>query len=219
MSLKHNILAIDFDGVIAESDLAKVNFARNVLGLDVTEQVMKKRYFVEMFGEEQGDMLYAEIIQNIYRSEKMLEVSMRPFSREGISKLCTAGWTCMIVTSRSGSLREKNTSAYWAWRFLLANGYKIEQRNFISVGKESKVEVCLELNAHGLVDDDYSKILPVVDAGLQGYLFSSQTNKNAETESPAFRGIRVKDWEHLTGMLLQVDNAETNPADSLAFFL
>lgn len=206
MPQKQKTIAIDFDGVLAESDLAKVNFARNVLGLDVTEQVMKKRYFVEMFGEQRGEMLYMEIIQNIYRSEKMLEVPMRPFSRSGISNLCAAGWTCAVVTSRSGSMGEENTSAYWAWRYMQANGYEIEKKNFISVGKESKVEVCLELQAHGLVDDDYSKILPVVEAGLQGYLFSSQTNTKAETESPVFRGIRVRDWEHLTGLLLQADN-------------
>ena len=73
----------------------------------------------------------------------------------------------------------------------------------IDVSK-SKLDVCLTLGAHGLVDDDYAKIVPVIAAGLKGYLFSTKTNSAAEEEYPAFQGIRVADWNHLVGMLLSL---------------
>jgi hypothetical protein len=197
-------IAIDFDGVIANSDIAKVRFARNELGLDVSEHVMKERYFIELFGEERGKQLYAHIIDSIYRSERMLETPMMPFSREGISKLRAAGWSCAVVTSRSGPLRDSGSFAFWAWRFLQQNGYEIESRDFLTVNGKSKLDVCLALDAHGLVDDDYSKIVPVIAAGLKGYLFSTQTNSEVEEEYPAFQGIRVADWYHLVSMLLSL---------------
>jgi hypothetical protein len=200
-------IAIDFDGVIANTDFAKVNFARSVLGLDVTERLMKERYFVELFGGEQGKTLYSCISKSIYHSEKMLKVPMVSSSRDGIAKLRKAGWTCIIVTSRSGSLKDDSSSAYWAWRFLQENKYEIEEENFINVNDNpendnSKLDVCLSLNLHGLVDDDYSKILPIIDAGMKGYLFSTQTNSEIEKENPTFQGIRVNDWNDLVEILL-----------------
>jgi hypothetical protein len=200
--MNNNTIAIDFDGVIANSDFAKVNFARNELGLDVTEHLMKERYFIELYGGERGKTLYSHIIKSVYHSKQMLRVPMMPFSREGISQLRKAGWTCVVVTSRSGSLNDNGSSAYWAWRFLQENKYDIEERSFINVNDKSKLDVCLALNSHGLVDDDYSKILPIIDAGLKGYLFSTQTNNNIEKESPMFHGIRVDDWNHLVRILL-----------------
>lgn len=195
-------IAIDFDGVITNSDFAKANFARNELGLDVTEHVMKESYFVELFGNERGKMLYSQIIKGVYQTEKMLEVPMMPFSREGISSLIKAGWICVVVTSRSGMVSEKGSSAYWSWRFLQENGYEIKRRNFVNVNGKSKLDVCIELNTYGIVDDDYSKLVPLINAGLKGFLFSTQTNSNAEKEYSPFYGIRVKDWMHLTQVLL-----------------
>jgi hypothetical protein len=203
--MNKKIIAIDFDGVIANSDFAKFNFARNELGLEVTERSMKERYFIELFGAERGKTLYAQIIKSIYHSERMLKVPMVPYSREGISKLCEAGWMCAVVTSRSGSVGEQGSSAYWSWRFLQENDFKIEQKNFINVNDRSKLDVCLDLASHGLVDDDYSKLLPVINAGLTGYLFSTQTNNSVEKEYSPFNGIRVNDWNHLTEILLRAE--------------
>jgi len=203
-SRRTKTIAIDFDGVIANSDSAKVAFARDELGLDVSEGDMKERYFVELFGEERGRGLYARILESIYRSERMLETPMMPHSREGLSKLRAAGWSCAVLTSRSGSLTDGDSYAYWAWRYLQEHGYEIEEGNFLNVNGRTKLDMCLALDAHGLVDDDYAKIAPVIAAGLKGYLFSTQTNRGAEEEYPAFQGIRVEDWDHLVRMLLSL---------------
>ena len=197
-------IALDFDGVIANSDIAKVEFARDVLGLDVTERDMKERYFIELFGDERGKTLYWHILKSVYHSERMLNTPMMPFSREGISKLRADGWSCVVVTSRSGSLHENGSSAYWAWRFLRENKYEIEERKFFNLNGDSKLAVCLALGAHGLVDDDYAKILPVMAAGLKGYLFSTRTNSRVEEEYPDFQGLRVADWNHLAEILLSL---------------
>lgn len=201
--MNRKTIAIDFDGVIAETDIAKVNFARNELGLDVTQSSMKERYFMKLFGEDRGRKLYSHIIKSVYFSEQMLKVPRMPFSREGISNLCEAGWTCVVITSRSGSADEQDSPAYWSWRYLQEHAYKIEKENFIGVNENSKLDACLARNSRGLIDDDYSKILPIIDAGLKGYLFSTETNALAEQEYPIFQGIRVNDWKHLTEILLK----------------
>ena len=163
--MNSKVIAIDFDGVIADSDFAKLNFARNYLELEVSERDMKERYFLKLFGVERGHSIYSQIIRNICHSEKMLQVPMMPLSLEGIEKLSNAGWQCVVVTSRHGDKNDKGSAAYWAWRYLEINGYKIEKKNFFNVSDNSKLDVCLKINSRGLIDDDYFKISPIINAG------------------------------------------------------
>jgi hypothetical protein len=199
--MKNLTLAIDFDGVIADSDFAKLKFAREELGLDVSEEQIKHHYFLELFGEEKGHQLYQYIIGTIYHSERMLSVPIMPYACEGILNLTLAGWKCVVVTSRNGSPYEEGTSAYWAWKLMSLNGIEIEKKDFINVDEKSKLDACRAQKAHGLVDDDYSKLAPVIEGGMKGYLFSTNTNRYAEQEFQPFLGTRVSDWKHLVKLL------------------
>lgn len=202
--MKNLTLAIDFDGVIADSDIAKLKFAREELGLDVSEEQIKYHYFLELFGKEKGHQLYQHIIRTIYHSERMLSVPMTAYAVEGISNLTATGWMCVVVTSRNGSPYEKGTSAYWAWKLMNVNGIEINKKDFINVDEKSKLDACLAQNAHGLVDDDYSKLAPVIEGGMKGYLFSTKTNRYAEQEFQPFLGTRVSDWKHLVKLLGEI---------------
>jgi hypothetical protein len=195
-------IAIDFDGVIADSDTAKLKFAREEMGLNVTEEQIKHHYFLQIFGEARGDQLYRRIIRTIYHSERMLEVALVAGAREGLAALENCGWRYVVITSRAGSVNQEGSSAYWGWKVMRQNGIEIEKDNFINVNEGSKLEACLSRRCHGLVDDDYSKLVDVIAGGLQGFLFTTRTNRRAEQEYSPFLAKRVDDWAHLAATLI-----------------
>jgi hypothetical protein len=195
-------LALDFDGVIADSDAAKLKFAWEELGLDVSEEQIKHHYFLDIFGEKEGHRLYQHIIRTIYHSDRMLAVPLVAGAGEGLAALRKAGWKCVVVTSRNGSPYVEGSSAYWGWKLMTLNGIEIEKADFINVNENSKLDACLALNALGLVDDDYSKLAPVIAGGLKGFLFSTKTNRHAEKEYQPFLARRVNGWADLAAILI-----------------
>lgn len=202
-------IALDFDGVIAGTDRAKVEFAREKLGLEIEERNAKQRYFEEIFGYSQGVHFYSRLIDGVYNSERMLtSVSVVSGAKEGIVLLQNLGWRCIVVTSRQG---EKDggpdSQAMWAWRFLLQHGFPLTQNDFYHVNGESKLTTCLNLEAQALVDDDYQKLLPLIEAGIRGFLFSTQTNRYEEYVP--FLGTRVRDWPDLVRILTETKDDQT----------
>jgi hypothetical protein len=194
-------IAIDFDGVIADSDALKLKFAREELGLDVTEEQIKQHYFQQIFGEERGLKLYRHIIRTIYHSDRMLEVTLTPGACEGLAALDKAGWKPVVVTSRAGSPHMEGSSAYWGWKVMRNHGIAIKKEDFINVNESSKLEACLARDAYGLLDDDYSKLADVIDGGLKGFLFSTKTNRRAEEEYKPFLAKRVNGWPEFVSIL------------------
>ncbi len=198
-------LAIDFDGVIANTGPAKAKFAREELGLDIAESLMKQRYFVELFGVQRGVHLYDCIVDAIYNSERMLsDVPLVANARESIAQLQDLGWRCVVVTSRYGSAHSEsgNSPAKWAWQFLQLHEFDISGRNFFNVNEQSKLQVCLDTQAHALLDDDYLKLLPVLEAGIRGYLFTTKTNNLDEEIYQPFLAKRVHNWPHLLSTII-----------------
>lgn len=186
-------IAIDFDGVIADTDPLKLSFARNVLGLKCDQSMMKLNYFIQEFGV-QGGKIYGNIIKGVYQTDLMLTAKVIRDAKESIAELQEQGWRCIVVTSRTGAINQESSALYWAWRFIQANDINISNNNFFSSQGDSKLAICKSTEAFALVDNDYEKLLPIIDSGLLGYLFSSSTNSMAEKENRDFRAIRVNGW-------------------------
>lgn len=205
-SKNHKIIAVDFDGVIANTDKAKMEFARKELGIDILEKQMKLRYFVKLFGEKEGSTLYSSIIQSVYHSKMMVtDVEPTEDSVSCIKTLQERGWRCVVVTSRQGSVDEHgDSSLYWAWRFVEKYHFSIQKPDMYSIGSQTKREICLRLCADALVDDDYDKLLPVINAGISGFLFSTETNQEDEFLYHPFMAIRVVGWKDLFGKILNL---------------
>ena len=195
-------LALDFDGVIASTQAAKVQFAREAFGLDLDEALLKGPRFVEIFGHDEGARLYTEVYRGVYGSERMLShVAPVPGAREGIAALQGRGYRCLVVTSRDGPADDPDSLAGWAWRFLAHHGFTVKHTDFFTTGHQSKLAICLATGASALVDDDYEKLLPVLAAGLPGYLFTTIANCDDETRHSPFLATRVRDWDHLLAIL------------------
>jgi hypothetical protein len=195
-------LAIDFDGVIASTQAAKAEYAREELGLDLDEYWLKQPRFVELFGHEEGIRRYTGLYRGVYGSERMLtHVPPVPGAREGIRELQARGYRCVVVTSRDGSADDHDSLAGWAWRFLAHHGFPVQRSDFYTTGRQSKQAICLETGSLGLVDDDYEKLLPVMAVGLRGYLFTTKANHDDEAKYSPFSAIRVRDWRHFLEIL------------------
>jgi hypothetical protein len=195
-------LALDFDGVIASTQAAKVQFACEAFGLDLDESLLKGPHFVEIFGHDEGNRLYTEVYRGVYGSERMLtDVAPVPGARAGIAALQARGYRCLVVTSRDGPADDPDSLAGWAWRFLAHHDFPVQHADFFTTGRQSKLAICQATAACALVDDDYEKLLPVMAAGLPGYLFTTVANADDETRHSPFLAIRVHDWDHLLAIL------------------
>jgi beta-phosphoglucomutase-like phosphatase (HAD superfamily) len=195
-------LALDFDGVIASTQPAKVEFAREAFGLDLDESLLKGPRFVEIFGYDEGNRLYTEVYRGVYGSERMLtHVAPVPGAREGIAALQARGYRCLVVTSRDGPADDPDSLAGWARRFLVHHSFTVQHADFFTTCHQSKLAICQATAACALVDDDYEKLLPVMAAGLPGYLFTTNANKDDEALHDPFLAIRVDDWDHLLKIL------------------
>lgn len=204
--MKKKTLAIDFDGVIAHTEPAKAKFAREELGLNLEERLMKQRHFIELFGMERGVSLYSQIIDGVCASERMLiEVGVVAKAGDSIAQLRESGWHCIVVTSRHRSTDDDsdNSQAEWAWRFLKHHRFQISRNDFFPIGNQSKLDICLHFKACALVDDDYLNLLPIINAGIEGYLFSSVTNISDEQSYQPFLATRVAGWIDLVEKLHQ----------------
>jgi hypothetical protein len=191
-------LALDFDGVIASTQAAKAAYAREELGLDLDERLLKEPRFVGIFGQDEGTRLYTEVYRGVYGSERMLtQVSPVPGALAGIAALQCRGYRCIVVTSRDGTADDPDSLAGWAWRFLAHHGFSVRCSDFYTTASRSKLAICRATGAFGLVDDDYAKLLPVMAAGLPGYLFTTTANCDDESLHSPFSAIRVRDWDHL----------------------
>lgn len=199
-------VALDFDGVIAYTDLAKTKYAREWLGLDVEESNMKRKYFIELFGER-GDFLYSQVTNGIYETEEMLNVPVMPFASQGIKNLQKNGWRCVVATSRSGTISD-HSALSWAWKFIVENNITINIEDFYSSQKGSKLDICLKVGARVLVDDDYNKLLPIVEYGFTGFLFTTKPNSNSENEYRPFLAHRIKDWHDLLRRLYSLETGD-----------
>lgn len=196
------VLSIDFDGVIASSDSAKLDFANNVLGLDLQENQMKERFFCETFGKDKGKKLYTSIIASIYSSERMLDVAPVEGVITTIEALQKKNWKCVVVSARSGNIDdEENSQAKWAWQFIEKKRIPIEKSNFYCIGNTSKLNICKTVSALALVDDDYVKLQPVASFGITSFLFTTATNKADESIYKPFQAIRVWNWADLLDKL------------------
>jgi hypothetical protein len=198
------VIAIDFDGVIADTDPAKARFAREELGLELEQRLMTQRSFIDLFGHDRGLPLYSRVIRGVYSSERMLTwVSPVPGACKGVATLQAAGYRCVVVTSRKGDkYRDEDSQVGWAWRFLVFHNFPIEFTDLYNSGGEPKTGICLDVGVQALIDDDYTNLVPVVKAGVRGYLLSTATNSEDEIDLNSVVISRVDNWREFLGQVM-----------------
>ncbi|MBN1274744.1 hypothetical protein JXA12_00420 [Candidatus Woesearchaeota archaeon] len=175
-------IGLDFDGVIADSDMMKRRVAKERYGVDIPRSRLDKEGAVKsgLLTEES----YSDVQERVYASKKYgRQTPPVKHMRQAITDLQGRGHALVIVTSRN-----KRKSAI-AKDWLAAHGLEIPLR---SVGRrKKKTSSCADLDA--FVDDDLHHLLPLIGEVKRLYLFD-QYGKNQAV--PA--GITtVAGWEQL----------------------
>lgn len=189
-------IAVDFDGVIADSDEARILFAKKEFGITLVPPV-KRKIVVErdhLMTSSQYRKLQLEVGAK-WEWAKMMEPV--PGVLNVVPKLYRAGFVLFIVTSRTDEVVGKTEYPLLstAIRWLKQQGLLRYFKEIKGVGyKISKAQTIKRLRPKSLVymDDDIDKLL-VLEPEVDNLFMLSRVH-NISQETPSFIQ-RVDSWQ------------------------
>lgn len=190
-------LGIDFDGVMADTTHLKHREAKRLYGVEgIPSHMFKERPVVEAgyMSREQ----YRALMNTVCGDREIgLEAQEIDGAQGTLKKLKGEGHRLVIITSREGD--EFEVVKDWC-------GQRDLEMEFISVGYgKDKVEAARGIDVY--VDDDVSKLVPLIGVVPHLYLFTQLHNK--EMEIP--EGItRVEGWDQFEQAVQVIALAQTN---------
>lgn len=158
-------IGLDFDGVIADCRRLKSYAAEKLYNKWIPPNHFCKEHIIRwgiLTAEQYGNLQEAA-----YGTREIgLHMHPVPGAIRGIRALISEGHTLQVITSRSG--KKVDIAREWS-----------EQRGldirFTGVGKETKVKAAANLDV--FVDDDLSKLKPLIGIVPNLYLFSWPYNR------------------------------------------
>ena len=187
-------IGIDFDGVIADTTIAKQWFCKDKFGVDIPTTLISGGGAKTLLTPEQ----YAEL-KSFDFGDGTLLAQVVPGAKTVMSRLVANGHTLIIVTGRD------KRGATYAKQFL--NQHTIPYHHliftqemhtvdeFAAMGKTkyTKHDIVSRLQFNVLIDDQYSNLEESTGSGCQLILFDQPWNHTTRiTHSDIFR---VKDWQ------------------------
>ena len=156
--------ALDFDGVIADTNLTKSNWIRDHLNLNVPPWKCDKTSSLPIIGLQ----TYQRMADEVYDREPTMKTSPVPGAIASIRYLSTK-WRLHCVTAR------KHIQAQWTIEWLEKQGILRLFCSVEAVDENPKSEVVARTNAIGLLDDDLRHLWhrpssPILKLHLASYL-------------------------------------------------
>ena len=186
------IIAIDLDDVLADSLTAFIKFYN-----ETHQDVLKHEDFTSyLLTDIRGISREEEykLLKEFENSPHSKELKPMPKSQEAIKQL-SKGNELVIVTSRLEEVRE--LTMLWLKKYFpeLTRVYFTR----IDYGKvrKSKAEICKEIQADILIEDNLKYAKEVAEAGIKVLLYDYPWNQTPETENIQ----RVKDWDEILSVL------------------
>ncbi len=162
------VIAIDYDGTLADTNALKVRWIRERLGLEIAPWLCSRTECVPLIGRA-----YEEMGEEVYGRESTLAASPVPGAPEAIRTLALQA-ELHVVTARP--LRRLAFAREWLERQGLLTCF----RGLHSTADTSKAAVCTLLGAGALIDDDVRHLQGVHLPGLRRILL-----QNGRREAPA----------------------------------
>ena len=174
-------IGLDFDGVIVNSGKLKVEIARTHLAVDLPLSKLNRR--VAVTEGYLSEVEYKELKRLIYATREIgLQVNPVEHAVHYLSLLLRDEHDVCVITSRTGVPLEI------AKEWLYLRDVKVD---IVGVGyNESKATATKGVEMY--LDDDLSKLLPLIGLIPHIFLFSWEYNKHLSTKNIA---IRVSSWE------------------------
>jgi len=174
------ILAIDYDGTIADSNAEKMKWIRDHLNRDIPVWLCNKTDCVPLIGEA----VYTEMGDCVYERESTLRAPAVPGALAALTTLAATN-ELHVVTARPP--RRLAFAMEWLTRHDIIQLF----RGIHSSHERAKSTICCSIGAHLLVDDDTRHLDKRDCPGLSRILL--QCGRHAPPEAP--EGVRfLKDW-------------------------
>lgn len=152
--------------------------------------------------EKQGE----DIVYEFFKTDSFHKIPVIPGAKEGLATLKAKGFRLVIVTSRQLVIQE-------ATKDWLRRNFPEDTFDEVAFGnhwgkkgsKTSKQDLCNELGASILIDDNYNYIKEVAEAGLHGVLFDlDNTYPWNNSDKLPERAARASSWTSVVDQILKI---------------
>ncbi len=161
------LIALDYDGVIADTNLVKSNWILDNIGINVSPSKCDRSSCAGIIGLEN----YEQMSNYVYEREASLSAKPVANAIESIKQL-SMYYEFIIITART------NTRVKWAIEWLEKNKIVNIFRDIVSSHGESKVKIAKLIGARILVDDDIRHLIEEQENYIKKYHFSSDTTND-----------------------------------------
>lgn len=193
-SKNRQTIAIDLDDVLALNAQEFVNFSNKTWGTNLTVEDFQED-FNKMWGipnDEIDSRMHHYIAEEVAAGYAHFEDALP------VLKKLAKKYDLVVVTSRRKLLLE--LTAKWVERYFPGIFKDIHHSGFFDELKDgsyhmNKAQICQDIGADYLIDDQLKHCFAVADAGIQALLFGEYSWNKAD-KLPE-RVIRVQNWQEI----------------------
>jgi hypothetical protein len=185
-------IGIDFDGVIAYTNLVKKRYAKRVFGIDTPAYLCDKTNFTSRFDAEK----YARMTGDLYTKKHTEETPPIPGAIGAVRKLAK-NHRLMLITNRSVERMS------WAERWLVYYGIDRSFGSRLSSNDGVKTDICREQGCDIIIDDDI-RHLNARSEDLHQILFKYRA-RDPGTRSECMNCFVATSWKQTLQIIQRID--------------
>lgn len=175
------LLAIDYDGVIADTNSMKSEWIGINLGLDIPPWKCDRTHCVPLIGERP----YDDMGDFVYGGEASSQANPVPGALQGIKRLVHLGWEVHVITARDEDRIE------WARSWLDDHGLKSNIVGISSSNGSRKLDIAETIGAAALLDDDLRHLVDIPKDKVRTWYLA----RNLRVTDKTVQGIiHVRNW-------------------------
>lgn len=200
-------VGLDADSVIFDGAEMKSRITYELFGLHIPPEIFSKR-LVFVSGKVTSEQ-YNQMKHLAYNTEIALTFKFVPGAKEIIQRMIVLEWFTPVITNR------KESATHYIRRILTDHGLDIPihsngDANISASGSyadNTKIDIINRLGGlDAYVDDDLSKLEPLVGLVPNLILFSQPFNQDECVES--IGALRIEGWENLFDCLVEISTVQ-----------
>ena len=185
------LLAVDYDGVIADTNSMKSDWIKGKLCLDNPPWKCDRTNCVPLIGER----LYNEMGEFVYGNEGSSQANPVPGALKGIQNLVNLGWMIHIVTARS------EERIQWAQKWVNGHGLETNILGLTSSEGSRKLDLAEIMGAAAILDDDLRHLVKIPKSNVRTWHLAS----NLRVAHNTIQGItHMRNWSAVVRFASQV---------------
>jgi len=191
-------VAVDVDDTIIDTIGSLILFHNNIYGTNFKEEDFYSCWYREVWGGTKEEEI--KKLEDFYKSNYYSEIIPIKGSQKTLISLIEEGIEFQAVTGRVYDLIEK-TEGYIKKHFpnIFSNIYHTNSYGLTGI-KIRKSEVCKNINADFIIDDDMNHVVDCTNAGIPVLVFNKPWNQGILPNG----AFRMNSWEELPNLINQI---------------